>query len=51
MNEIAIKRHSFDLAKNRLKEFSEKTEAELEIDKVRTDGGFLGLGDHKVTGY
>ena len=32
MNEIAIKRHSFDLAKNRLKEFSEKTEAELEIE-------------------
>lgn len=51
MNEIAIKRHSFDLAKNRLKEFSEKTEAELKIDNVRTDGGFLGLGDHKVTGY
>ena len=51
MNEIAIKRHSFDLAKNRLKEFSEKTEAELQIDKVRTDGGFFGLGDHKVTGY
>lgn len=51
MNEIDIKRHNFDLAKNRLKEFSEKTEAELEIDKVRTDGGFLGLGDHKVTGY
>lgn len=51
MNEIEIKRHSFDLAKNRLKEFSEKTEAELEIDKVQTDGGFLGLGDHKVTGY
>lgn len=51
MNEIAIKRHSFDLAKNRLKEFSEKTEAELKIDKVRTDGGFLSLGDHKVTGY
>lgn len=51
MNEIAIKKHSFDRAKNRLKEFSEKTEAELEIDKVQTDGGFLGLGDHKVTGY
>lgn len=51
MNEIEIKRHSFDLAKNRLKEFSKKTEAELAIDKVRTDGGFFGLGDHKVTGY
>lgn len=51
MNELAIKRHSFDVAKNRLKEFSEKTEAELEIDKVRTDGVFWGLGDHKVTRY
>lgn len=51
MNEIEINKHSFDLAKNRLKKFSEKTEAELAIDKVRTDGGFLGLGDHKVTGY
>ena len=50
MNEMVIKRHSFDLAKNRLKEFSERTEAELEIDRVETDGGFLGLGDHKVTG-
>ena len=49
MNEITIQRHSFDLAKNRLKEFSEKTEAELEIDKVQTDGIF-GWGDHKVTG-
>lgn len=51
MNEIALNRHSFDLAKNRLKEFSEKTKSELAINKVITDGGFLGLGDHKVTGY
>ncbi|HFR3775722.1 TPA: hypothetical protein ACHVGQ_001987 [Streptococcus suis] len=51
MNEIEIKRHSFDLAKNRLKEFSENTEAELEIEKVRTSGDFFGLGDHLVTGY
>ena len=50
MNEIDIKRHSFDIAKNRLKEFSEKTEAELEIDKVKTDGSFFGFGDHRVTG-
>lgn len=51
MNELEIKRHSFDVAKNRLKEFSERKEAELAIDRVRTDGGFFGLGDHKVTGY
>lgn len=50
MGEIVIQKHSFDLAKKRLREFSEKTEAELEIDKVETDGGFLWLGDHKVTG-
>lgn len=51
MNEIVIKKHNFELAKNRLKEFSEKKEAEFAIDMVRTDGGFLGLGNHKVTGY
>lgn len=51
MNEIEIKKHNFELAKNRLKTFSEKTEAELAIEKVKNDGGFLGLGDHKVTGY
>lgn len=50
MNEIAIQRHRFDSAKNRLKEFSEKTEAELEINKVQTSGGFLGLGSHIVEG-
>lgn len=51
MDEIVIKRHNFNAIKKRLKEFSEKTEPELEVDKVQTDGGFLGLGDHKVTGY
>lgn len=50
MDELAIKRHNFEQAKNRLKEFSEKTEAELKIKEVKEDGGFLGLGDHKVTG-
>ena len=50
MNEIVIQRHRFDLVKNRLRDFSQKTEAELEISRVDTEGGFLGLGDHKVTG-
>lgn len=50
MNELEIKRHSFEEAKNRLKEFSEKKEAEISINKVETGGGFLGLGNHKVTG-
>lgn len=51
MNEIEIQRHSFELAKNRLKKFSEKKDTELKIENVKTNGGFLGLGNHKVTGY
>ena len=51
MSELVIKTHDFEVAKRGLKEFSQKKAEELEIDTVRTDGGFLGLGDHKVTGY
>ena len=50
MNEIAIKKHNFDAAKNRIKEFSEKSDSELNIELVETSGGFLGLGNHMVTG-
>lgn len=50
MDEIAIEKHSFEQAKNRLKEFSEQTEDELKIKKVKENGGFFGLGHHKVTG-
>ena len=50
MNELEVKRHSFDLAKDRLKDFSETTAAELKIDDVSVEGGFLWMGDHKVTG-
>jgi len=49
MNEIAIKQHSFEIAKNRLKEFSEKTETKLTLDTVDTDG-FFPFSDHRVTG-
>ena len=48
MNEIAIKQHSFEIAKNRLKEFSEKTETKLTLDTVDTDG-FFPFSDHRVT--
>lgn len=51
MNELDIKRHSFDLAKNRLKEFSEKAKAEKAIDRVKTGGWFFGWGNHRVTGH
>ena len=51
MNELVIKTHDFEKAKRGLKEFSKKKAKQLELDTVRTDGGFLGLGNHKVTGY
>jgi len=50
MEELGIERHDFELAKERLKEFSELNETELEIDGVKTDGGLFGWGNHKVTG-
>ena len=49
MNEIAIKQHSFEIAKNRLKEVSEKTETNFELKGVDTDG-FFPFSDHRVTG-
>ncbi|PEP14024.1 hypothetical protein [Bacillus wiedmannii] len=51
MSELMIKTHDFEVAKKGLKEFSQKKAEELELDTVRTDGRFFGLGDHKVTGY
>ncbi|MDU2291724.1 MAG: hypothetical protein E7D69_16875 [Clostridium celatum] len=51
MNKLIIKKHDFEKAKRGLKEFSQKKVDELKIDTVRTNGGFLGLGNHKVTGY
>lgn len=48
MNELEIKRHSFDVAKNRLKELSEKKESKLVIRSVETRK-FLGFNS-KVTG-
>ena len=50
MSEIVIKTHDFELAKRGLQDFSQKKAKELEIDTVSTSGGFLGLGNHKVTG-
>lgn len=50
MNEVVIKTHDFEVAKNRLKKFSQEKNSALEIESVSESGGFLGLGDHKVTG-
>lgn len=47
MNEI-IEKHDFELIKKRLKEFSEKTQSELEIKRVEEDSWLVF--DHNVTG-
>jgi hypothetical protein len=41
---------SFENAKNQLKTFSNRNSGDFGIDKLEVDGGFLWLGDHKVTG-
>ena len=51
MNNLVIKTHDFEMAKQGLREFSQKEAEEIEIDTVRMSGGLFGLGDHKVTGY
>lgn len=51
MGELIIKTHDFEASKNQIKVFSEQTKTDLELRKVDISGGFLGLGDHKVTGY
>lgn len=50
MGDFVINTHDFEKAKNQLKKFAEQTPQDLELSKVDMDGGFLGLGDHKVTG-
>lgn len=51
MSELVIKTRDFERSKNQLKEFSEQTPQDLELRRVDISGGFLGWGDHKVTGY
>lgn len=46
----ALKFTSFENAKTQLRTFSTRNSGDFGIDKVETDGGFLWLGDHKVTG-
>lgn len=51
MSNLQIKTHNFETAMSRIKSFSQKESEELEIDSVSIDGGFLGLGDHRVRGH
>ena len=50
MNELGIRGENLQLAMERIKEFSEKGSKKIAINKVRTEGDFFGLGNHKVTG-
>ncbi len=50
MEELVIKKHDFEVAKENLKKFSQKESKDIAISSVRTSGWFLGLGNHKVTG-
>ncbi|MDX5476603.1 MAG: hypothetical protein LPK00_13795 [Bacillaceae bacterium] len=50
MNELVIQTHSFEKAKNQIKEFSMTKPEELALQKVDVDGGLFNWFDHKVTG-
>jgi len=50
MKELAVKTHKFENTKNELKRFSEQSIKDIELRKVEVAGGFLWLGNHKVTG-
>ena len=47
---IVVKRQNFDEAMQSIKVYANRAKGTKAIDKVSTNGGFLGLGSHKVTG-
>lgn len=49
-NSLVIREHSFNEAKNSLKEFSEQSKKDFKLKSVKTEGGLFNLGNHKVTG-
>ena len=50
-NVIVVKRQNFDIAMKSIKDLSDQAKEHEPLDRVSNSGGFLGLGDHKVTGY
>ena len=48
---IVVKRQNFDNAMKSIKDFADQAQEHEPIDRVSFSGGFLGLGDHKVTGF
>ena len=49
-DELVIKEHDFQSAKNSLKRFSKQAKDHVKLSSVPTTGGLFGLGNHKVTG-
>lgn len=47
---LVLKTHDFELAKNTLRQFTERSNKQIELSRVPTDGGLFNLGNHKVTG-
>ena len=50
MDELGIRGENLQLAMNHIKQLSEEGSKRIAIKKVRTEGDFFGLGNHKVTG-
>ncbi len=46
----SIHKEKFELALKKLEALSKKGDFNIKYEKFETDGGFLGLGSHKVTG-
>ena len=50
-NEILeIETYNFEISKNELKTFSERTQTNIELSKVKNNSGLFGLFDYNVTG-
>ena len=50
-NEILeIETYNFEISKNKLKTFSERTQTNIELSKVKNNSGLFGLFDYNVTG-
>ena len=50
MDELVIKEHNFQVAKNKIQSYAESAPKSVTIPRVKETAGLFGLRDHKVTG-
>lgn len=50
MQELMVQKHNFAKELKQLKDLSKNIPTDCTLPEVEVDGGFLGLGNHKVTG-